>query len=224
MDTIMSDRDYFIVILLMFVNLITTSFLGFRSSFVQAEIIALTILVIINLAFVLLSNRRLALAFFFISLLNMAFLFTIRQDLIFIIVSLVNIFVLYYLTLVHVPSAGTTHPKAESFAEQDEDLFRELGLPTIEQIRQPEQSFIYPETHSPEYYVEKKSEQTKEKKETRKEYVHIDELDLPDAKEEEPIRNYSYALYYEEPRQNITFQSIDAFEKKIEKKIAKRKR
>lgn len=232
----MGDRDYFIVILLMFINLIATSFLGFRSSFVQAEIIAISVLIIINLAFVLLANRRIALAFFFISLLNMVFLFTIRPDLIFVIVALVNAFVLYYLTLIYIPSSAKRQmdDDIKSYKERDEDLFRELGIPTVEQMRQPEHSFIYPpsifpDTHQSDYFVEKKTGQMSatEDSKTRKsepDYVHIDELELPDAREEEPVRNYSYELYYEAPRQDITFQSIDAFEKKIEKRIAKKRR
>jgi hypothetical protein len=214
MDTIMSDRDYFIVILLMFVNLITTSFLGFRSSFVQAEIIALAILIIINLAFVLLFSRRLALAFFFISLLNMIFLFTIRQDFIFVLVSLVNVFILYYLTLVY---ASAPDMRTLS-AEKDEDLFTELGLPTIEQMRQPENPVIFPTGSAANYFVEKKTAQESQ------DFVHIDELDLPDGKEDTSSRKYSYQLYYEEPRQDISFQPIDVLERRIEKKLSKKKR
>ncbi|MFH1917386.1 MAG: hypothetical protein ABIJ21_09065 [Nanoarchaeota archaeon] len=230
----MGIRDYLIILALMFINLVTTAFLAFRSKLVNFELGIVIVLLILDLIFVLSQKPRLAIAFFTVSLINMLLLFFWQPDFIFALLAIIDILILYYLVLYRKTEAALS---TEQIPEETEDLFAELGLPTIEQIAKNDISMIYPAQETSftkivsddkitptDVFVEKKPalqtyEEFEQAQTPPEDYVHIEELGLPEAEEKIPQRKYTYHLYYEEPRQDLSFQPIEVLEKKIEQKV-----
>ena len=239
----MGIRDYLIIIALMFINLVTTAFLAFKSNLVNFELGIVIVLLILDLIFVLGQHFRISIAFFTVSLINMVLLFFWQPDFIFALIAVIDILILYYLLLYR-----KTEAALDSIPEDSEDLFAELGLPTIQQIANQDMSqqranhdisVIYPTQERPlaktnsmdttDVFVEKKPtiqtyDEFEQKDQAPEEYVHIEELGLPEAEERTPRGKHTYRLYYEEPKQELTFQPIELLEKKIEQKVKRIKK
>ncbi|MBU1976157.1 MAG: hypothetical protein KKG59_07175 [Nanoarchaeota archaeon] len=101
----MKASDYLLIIVLMFINLIAVVYISFHM--VHLEFLVVLVLGILDVWFIIeKQSQGTAITFFSVALLNAAFLFIWSLDMIFAIISIVNLLLIYY-TIHYIPHQRT---------------------------------------------------------------------------------------------------------------------
>ncbi|MFH1073295.1 MAG: hypothetical protein V1743_07750 [Nanoarchaeota archaeon] len=94
----MGERDYFLVLFLMFVNLLLTNFFTFSSTLFTFELIIICILLVLNIVFIFSRDRQgFAYLFFGLSIINNLYLFFTLLAFLPILLVIINVVILFYL-------------------------------------------------------------------------------------------------------------------------------
>jgi len=160
----MGERDYFLVLFLMFVNLLLTNFFTFSSQLFVFELIIICILLVLNILFIFSRDRQgFAYIFFGLSIINNLYLFFTLLAFLPILLVIINVVILFYMYAISdverlVRMREGIQPGAETKAdfhgvedvwegtraqERQENIFSSLNLDDLKDIDQRDpRSFV----------------------------------------------------------------------------------
>jgi hypothetical protein len=122
--------------------------------------------------------------------------------------------------------------KAMPELDDEDATLTELGYPALNELAKEEPSSFFIKPEEEDEYIELGKEEEEyivlgqadtKKKDPKKGYVHINQLNLPDpVRKTVPRQKFSYEVYYEEPRATFNFSPIEDMERQIDKTTTKK--